>query len=369
VFWRSALFDSDLSKWEVSSVNDMHGMFWSATSFNGDLSTWDVSSVQNMYGTFRGATSFNGDISKWDVSSVKDMHGMFLSATSFNSDLSKWDVSSARGMYGMFWSAASFNSDLSKWDVSSVMDMYGTFRGATTFNSDLSKWDVSKVTDMHGMFMSAASFNGGLSKWDVSRVTNMDYMFKDAISFKQALCGAAWVHSRASKIDIFAGSLGSISRTVCTSVTAMTTTFTRREYASRRSIPERELIVRTLITTITSANTMACPKCGKFKKSDRVSCCAPGGAWFDNCGGAGNRNVEHRWFEGVEACKPRTTTIISSECPKCGNMEKSGKISCCGRGGSWFGNCASAGNTKLDHTWHEGVQACKAPSQFKTIVG
>ena len=43
-------------------------------------------------------------------------------------------------------------------------------------------------------------------------------------------------------------------------------------------------------------------------------------------------------------------------------------MSCCGRGGSWFGNCGSAGDTTLDHAWHEGLQACKAQSQSKKVV-
>ena len=62
--------------------------------------------------------------------------------------------------------------------------------------------------------------------------------------------------------------------------------------------------------------------------------------------------------------------IISfPSCPKCGIIEKSGKISCCGRGGSWFRNCGSAGNTKLHHTWYEGIQACKTrPQQSKTVI-
>ena len=80
----------------------------------------------------------------------------------------------------------------------------------------------------------------------------------------------------------------------------------------RRPTSERELIVsHTLVTTsvgtpaITStiANAMRCPKCGTFGKSGRVSCCAPGGAWYKNCGGVSNRNVEHSWSEGVEVCK------------------------------------------------------------------
>merc|ERR1712187_16326 len=74
-----------------------------------------------------------------------------------------------------------------------------------------------------------------------------------------------------------------------------------------------------------------------------------------------------RWMEGGEACTQATTTmIISSVCPKCGTLGKFGKRSCCGRGGSWFKNCGNPGNVKLDHTWYEGIQACKAsPEQSK----
>merc|ERR1719305_1436371 len=106
---------------------------------------------------------------------------------------------------------------------------------------------------------------------------------------------------------------------------------------------------------------MACPKCGTFKKSGRKSCCAPGGAWFKNCGGIRQTKVDHKWFEGVAACK-HTTTITVPVCPRCGTIVKSDKISCCGRGGSWFKNCGGIGNIKLHHTWYEGIQACKTPS-------
>ena len=52
-----------------------------------------------------------------------------------------------------------------------------------------------------------------------------------------------------------------------------------------------------------TATETACPKCGVFKKSGRPSCCAPGGAWFQNCGGLGDKNVGHSWSEGVDACE------------------------------------------------------------------
>merc|ERR1719174_2978185 len=43
----------------------------------------------------------------------------------------------------------------------------------------------------------------------------MNQMFKDAKSFKQTLCGAAWARPIADKVELFSGSHGSISRTVC----------------------------------------------------------------------------------------------------------------------------------------------------------
>ena len=64
-----------------------------------------------------------------------------------------------------------------------------------------------------------------------------------------------------------------------------------------------------------------------------------------------------------------TATIISSVCATCGFIAKSGRISCCGRGGSWFGNCGGAGNAKLAHTWYEGIRACKTLAQSKTAIG
>ena len=51
-----------------------------------------------------------------------------------------------------------------------------------------------------------------------------------------------------------------------------------------------------------SAVTAACLKCGTLKTGKR-SCCARGGAWFKNCGDAGDTNVDHTWAEGIEACR------------------------------------------------------------------
>ena len=47
----------------------------------------------------------------------------------------------------------------------------------------------------------------------------------------------------------------------------------------------------------------ACPKCAAIKKSGKLSCCAPGGAWFNNCDTSGNSNTEYTWVEGIQACR------------------------------------------------------------------
>ena len=102
------------------------------------------------------------------------------------------------------------------WDVSAITNMRDMFSSASDFNQDLSKWDVSAVTDMRYMFSDASAFNQDLSKWDVSAVTEMEGMFRGAFAFRRELCGEAWVQSKADKGDMFIGSPGSMSSTVCT---------------------------------------------------------------------------------------------------------------------------------------------------------
>jgi len=81
----------------LSSVTNLSMMFNNAAVFNGDISSWDVSNVTNMTSMFRSATIFNGDISSWDVSAVTTMSWMFRDARAFNQDISSWDISSLTG--------------------------------------------------------------------------------------------------------------------------------------------------------------------------------------------------------------------------------------------------------------------------------
>ena len=61
--------------------------------------------------------------------------------------------------------------------------------------------------------------------------------------------------------------------------------------------------------------------------------------------------------------EPLSTTDIpatrSTNCPKCGIVKKSGKYSCCARGGAWFKKCGNAKDQNFDHSWSEGMQSCE----------
>ena len=65
-----------------------------------------------MSGMFRGS-KFNQDISKWDVSNVDEMGWMFEDSQ-FNQDISNWDVSNVTECFSMFDNSP-FDGDLSRW--------------------------------------------------------------------------------------------------------------------------------------------------------------------------------------------------------------------------------------------------------------
>ena len=66
-----------------------------------------------------------------------------------------------------------------------------------------------------------------------------------------------------------------------------------------------------------------------------------------------------RLFADAPSITNSSTSGNADNCTNCGVVKKSGKRSCCARGGAWFQNCGDNGNTNFDHTWSEGIQACK----------
>ncbi|MFV0553617.1 MAG: BspA family leucine-rich repeat surface protein [Mangrovibacterium sp.] len=109
----------------------------------------DLSECTSLQSIFRDCMDFNSDISGWDVSKVEDMSGMFEAAKKFNNGNQplNWGekTQNVKTMQYMFSYASSFNQDISDWNVSALMDMRHMFENALKFNQDLSGWDVSGV--------------------------------------------------------------------------------------------------------------------------------------------------------------------------------------------------------------------------------
>ena len=143
VFRGAAVFDGNVSGWDVSSARDISSMFRGASSFNQDISGWSTSSVEDISHMFQDAQLFNQDISGWSTSSVEDTSYMFQDAQLFNQDISGWSTSLVEDTSYMFQNASSFNQDVSGWDVSSVKDMTSMFDGATSFVQNLGRWYVT----------------------------------------------------------------------------------------------------------------------------------------------------------------------------------------------------------------------------------
>ena len=65
-----------------------------------------------------------------------------------------------------------------------------------------------------------------------------------------------------------------------------------------------------MTATTTVAPTTLCPTCATLKSGKR-SCCAGGGAWFGTCGDDGDDDSDHTWFEGIQACKDSASSLSS----------------------------------------------------------
>ncbi|MDA9361262.1 BspA family leucine-rich repeat surface protein [Flavobacteriaceae bacterium] len=184
-FFNDNSFNSDISFWDTSNVNDMQLMFTGASTFNQNIGGWDTSSVSSTLGMFYNASSFNQNIGDWDTSSVVDMSFMFYGANEFNQYIGNWDTSSVTNMEGVFSNASAFNQNIGGWDTSSVNNMAFMFEVASVFNQNIGSWNTSSVTDMTEMFKSAIAFNQNIGGWDTSNVYVLGGIFYGATAFNQ----------------------------------------------------------------------------------------------------------------------------------------------------------------------------------------
>jgi len=63
--------------------------FSDCTNFNSDISNWDTTNINNMASMFSGATQFNQPLNNWNTSNVTYMSNMFRQANSFNQNITR----------------------------------------------------------------------------------------------------------------------------------------------------------------------------------------------------------------------------------------------------------------------------------------
>jgi len=217
----SSAFNQDLSKWDVTSVEDARQTFYRASSYNQGLCAWrnkleitDMTQMNNMFtesacplqdrpdlgtdpaGPFCNTCPLNdctscpnGYTAAFDDLSFYDAVNLYLtdrnSAVSQYGEISCWDTAEVTDMSGLFW-GKNFNEDISCWNTRKVTDMTDMFR-ASQFNQDIAVWDVGSVTSMYRTFLSS-KFNHDLSHWDISAAEDIRLMFYRAADYNHGLC-------------------------------------------------------------------------------------------------------------------------------------------------------------------------------------
>ena len=191
-------FNSDLTYWDVSNVENFESCFEACKGFNGDISKWNTKSAINFKWFMWGCNSFSGDISNWNMKNATNTKSMLNRCYEFDCDLSGWDMSKVESTEWMFYECKKFNGDIRNWDIRNVKTMRGMLSNCFVFDIDISDWDMSKVERIENMFYGATIFNQPIGKWDLSSVVitaqndYVDSMLELCEEFNQDLSNWPW---------------------------------------------------------------------------------------------------------------------------------------------------------------------------------
>ena len=173
--------------WDTSNVTSMKNVFRRCTSLTylPEIIGWNTGNVVNMAAMFCG-NSYIGDmnlleldLSKWDVSNVEDMGHVFYGCSKLTTlDLSKWNTSKVISLDHTFcdcWSLTSLN--LSGWDTRNVQTFRAMFNDCHSLTElDLSSFDTGSAIVLNQMFERCTALKTikGLENFKTTSFVNAD---------------------------------------------------------------------------------------------------------------------------------------------------------------------------------------------------
>jgi hypothetical protein len=204
-FYNTLNFNSCISNWNTSNVNNMSHMFDSSLMFNNgellkdiynlDATTCnyvDISKTLNCPGSTFHKTLRINDILM--IRTSTQIYPSLIQRIKSNTslifliplgiDLNEGEIIEIKLL-------EQCKSPLN-WDTSNVTDMSWMFHNTPLFNQPINYWNISKVTNMSHIFYNAKTFNQNISNWNTTNVKNMSSMFNGAIYFNNGeLSGAS----------------------------------------------------------------------------------------------------------------------------------------------------------------------------------
>lgn len=125
---------------------------------------WDVKNVTNFSSVFHGAV-FNRDISGWNVGKGTTFQTMFAGNAAFNQDLSGWNMSKATTIGGMFSGGSSVNFNPGSWDLRACSSINYLFHNCSNFNYSLG----TILLRTAGVTMDSTLVNNGMDAENYSK--------------------------------------------------------------------------------------------------------------------------------------------------------------------------------------------------------
>lgn len=172
-----------LRNFDTSKVISMCSMFSGSPAANKDIENWNTSSLENIHYMFSYSTSTDSlNLSKWNVSQVNDFESLFKNSKFNSLNLSGWNVSGSeqldypdRVLQFMFSGCSASNIDVSNWNISNVDDTSSMFEGCSALTRivGISDWNTKRLNLVYSMFKDCPNLVLDLSGWNVEYVNTL----------------------------------------------------------------------------------------------------------------------------------------------------------------------------------------------------